>query len=230
MENPGERKTGGHGHGPGAETDDRKSDSTLITAILSEGESEDRQEACKLLVERYWKVVVVTLKTRLPTGSDTDSLAQEVFLRAFRSLGKLTNPKAFTGWLLRITQNLATDQLRKHRKTTSLDSLGPDFIENRPTTSRSQGDAEALVETEDEMEKVMAAITHLPERYQAVLVLRYLKGLSNKEISVNLGEPDGTIRNRLFRALDKLRTLLQKIPVSGSGGNPSRERKTGSIQ
>ena len=76
----------------------------------------------------------------------------------------------------------------------------------------------------------MAAITELPERYQTVLVLRYLKGLSNKEISMNLAEPDGTIRNRLFRALDKLRTLLRKTPVSGAKGNPSRERKTGSIQ
>ena len=102
--------------------------------------------------------------------------------------------------------------------------------ENRPGTSRSQTDAETLVETEDEMEKVMAAITNLPERYQTVLILRYLKGLSNKEISVNLAEPDGTIRNRLFRALDKLRTLLRKTPVSGGKGNPSRERKTGSIQ
>lgn len=233
MENTGERKTGGtggDGDGREAETDVRENDSALISAILLEGESESRQDAYKLLVERYWKVVVVTLKTRLPTGSDSDSLAQEVFLRAFRSLGKLTNPKAFAGWLLRITQNLATDQLRKHHKTTSLDSLGPDFIESRPATSRSQTDAETLVETEDEMEKVMAAITKLPERYQTVLILRYLKGLSNKEISMNLAEPDGTIRNRLFRALDKLRTLLRKTPVSGAKGNPSRERKTGSIQ
>ena len=109
MENTGERKTGGTGGNGGsreAETDVRESDSALISAILLEGESENRQEAYKLLVERYWKVVVVTLKTRLPTGSDSDSLAQEVFLRAFRSLGKLTNPKAFAGWLLRITQNL----------------------------------------------------------------------------------------------------------------------------
>ena len=230
MDNTGERKLDGSRDSREAETKAKKSDSTLISVILREGESEEKQEAYKLLVERYWKLVVVTLKTRLPAESDTDSLAQEVFLRAFRSLGKLTNPKAFVGWMLRITQNLATDQLRKHRKTSSLDSLGPDFLEGRPPANRKKTEAEARIETEDEMEKVMAAITELPERYQTVLVLRYLKGLSNKEISVNLAEPDGTIRNRLFRALDKLRTLLRKTPVSGGKGNPSRERKTGSIQ
>ena len=80
------------------------------------------------------------------------------------------------------------------------------------------------------MEKVMAAITELPERYQTVLVLRYLKGLSNKEISLNLAEPDGTIRNRLFRALDKLRNLLRKTPAPEAEGKSTREHPTGSIQ
>ena len=198
--------------------------------ILLEGESEDRQEAYRLLVERYWKLVVVTLKTRLPAESDTDSLAQEVFLRAFRSLGKLTNPKAFVGWLLRITQNLATDQLRKHRKISSIDNLGPELIEGRPPANRGQTEAEARVETEDEMEKVMVAITELPERYQTVLILRYLKGLSNKEISLNLAEPDGTIRNRLFRALDKLRSLLKRTPAPAAEEKAAREHPTESIQ
>ena len=230
MDNTGERKLDGLRDSREAETETKKSDSALISVILLEGESEEKQEAYKLLVERYWKLVVVTLKTRLPAESDTDSLAQEVFLRAIRSLGKLTNPKAFVGWLLRITQNLATDQLRKHRKTSSLDSLGPDFLEGRPPANRKKTEAEARVETEDEMEKVMAAITELPERYQTVLVLRYLKGLSNKEISLNLAEPDGTIRNRLFRALDKLRNLLRKTPAPEAEGKSTREHPTGSIQ
>ena len=220
MDNTGERKLDGSRDSREAETKAKKSDSTLISVILREGESEEKQEAYKLLVERYWKLVVVTLKTRLPAESDTDSLAQEVFLRAFRSLG----------WMLRITQNLATDQLRKHRKTSSLDSLGPDFLEGRPPANRKKTEAEARIETEDEMEKVMAAITELPERYQTVLVLRYLKGLSNKEISLNLSEPDGTIRNRLFRALDKLRNLLRKTPVPEAEGKSTREHPTGSIQ
>lgn len=230
MEKTGERKQDGNRQGREAETGTQKSDSELISEILLESGKEETQEAYKFLVERYWKIVVVTLKTRLPPGSDTDSLAQEVFIRAFRSLKKLTNPKAFAGWLLRITQNLAIDQLRKHIRTRPIESLDPSFLENHPAASQASAETEARLEREDEIEKVMVAIAKLPLRYQDVLTLRYLKGLSNKEIASHLAEPDGTIRNRLFRALDKLRILLEKTPVSGNESTESRQRETGRIQ
>lgn len=202
----------------------------LISEILLESGMGEKQEAYKLLVERYWKIVIITLKTRLPTGTDTEGLAQEVFIRAFRSLEKLTNPKAFAGWLLRITQNLATDQLRKHIRSRSIGSLDPGFLENHPEATRAADEIEARIERKDELDKVMVAIAKLPERYQAVLTLRYLKGLSNKEIAAHLAEPDGTIRNRLFRALDKLRTLLKKTPITGNERAESHQRETGRIQ
>ncbi|MCS5628486.1 MAG: hypothetical protein NZ935_12940, partial [Planctomycetes bacterium] len=61
MDNTGERKLDGSRDSREAETEAKKSDSALISVILLEGESEEKQEAYKLLVERYWKLVVVTL-------------------------------------------------------------------------------------------------------------------------------------------------------------------------
>lgn len=229
MEKTGERKQGGDQPGHEAETDSLQNDPGLISEILLESGMEEKQEAYRILVERYWKVVIVTLKTRLPAGTDTEGLAQEVFIRAFRSLEKLTNPKAFAGWLLRITQNLATDQLRKHLRSRSVESYDPGVLENHPAARQATEGIEARVEIQDEVKKVMNAIAKLPERYQAVLTLRYLKGLSNREIAGHLAEPDGTIRNRLFRALGKLRSLLKKAPT-GSRKAGARESKTRNLQ
>jgi len=229
LEKTGERQQDGDRQGHEAETAPLKSDPVLISEILLEGGVGKKQEAYRILVERYWKIVIVTLKTRLPTGTDTEGLAQEVFIRAFRSLEKLTNPKAFAGWLLRITQNLATDQLRKHIRSRSVESYDPSVLENHPAASQATEGIESRVEIQDELEKVMNAIAKLPERYQAVLTLRYLKGLSNREIAGHLAEPDGTIRNRLFRALDKLRNLLKKTPT-GNRRTGARESKTRNLQ
>ena len=229
MEKTGERKQGGDQPGHEAETDSLQNDPGLISEILLESGMEEKQEAYRILVERYWKVVIVTLKTRLPAGTDTEGLAQEVFIRAFRSLEKLTNPKAFAGWLLRITQNLATDQLRKHLRSRSVESYDPGVLENHPAARQATEGIEARVEIQDEVKKVMNAIAKLPERYQAVLTLRYLKGLSNREIAGHLAEPDGTIRNRLFRALGKLRSLLKKAPAGGRKAG-ARASKTRNLQ
>ncbi len=225
MENTRERKQGRDRPGRGAETDPLRSDPVLISEILLDSGMEEKQEAYRILVERYWKIVIVTLKTRLPAGTDTEGLAQEVFIRAFRSLEKLTNPKAFAGWLLRITQNLATDQLRKHLRSRTVESYDPGVLENHPAARQATEGIEARVEIQDELEKVMNAIAKLPERYQAVLTLRYQRGLSNREIAGHLAEPDGTIRNRLFRALGKLRSLLKKAPT-GNRRTGAKESKT----
>ena len=60
----------------------------------------------------------------------------------------------------------------------------------------------------EELELVKKALGRLPERYCTVVSLRYLKGMSNQEMARSLGEPEGTIRNRLFRALRLLRDIL----------------------
>jgi RNA polymerase sigma factor (sigma-70 family) len=56
---------------------------------------------------------------------------------------------------------------------------------------------------------VLTALGELPESYREVVTLRYLEGLDGKAMSQLLGEPEGTIRNRLFRALDKIRRNLE---------------------
>jgi DNA-directed RNA polymerase specialized sigma24 family protein len=71
---------------------------------------------------------------------------------------------------------------------------------------------------------VLRAVSHLPEKYREVIVHRYLKGLDGKNMALYLGEPEGTIRNRLFRAIEKLR---EGLPARGGArGRESLEQGT----
>ena len=188
-----------------------REDVELIADILGARNTRDADPAYAALLKRYWKVVIALLRSRVASAQDADDLAQETFVRAFRSLPKLENHRLFVGWLLRIARNLATDHLRRRRPTTSLESFdgAPPGI-----VGESQSDERMLdrLAHEEEVAMALRAIGELPEKYQTVVTLRYLQGLTGREIAEQLGEPDGTVRNRLFRALARLRTILEQKP------------------
>jgi RNA polymerase sigma-70 factor (ECF subfamily) len=189
------------------------SDAELIAIILRppgpgaprSGEAED---AYRRLLEKHWQTVIVLLRSRLHSDRDAEDVAQEAFVRAFRSLPKLKEPARFLGWLLRITQNLATDFQRRRPNEASIESLDEGRWLVHRAARETQSDAEARLEGLESIEQLLRALRCLPESYQTVVVLRYLEGLSNQELARLLGEPEGTIRNRLFRALGKLRQLM----------------------
>ena len=113
--------------------------------------------------------------------------------------------EGFVPWLLRIAANRASDMTRKGKREQSLDQLldgGHGFLH------AAGRDLDRDLDQEDEILAVMRAVERLPEKYRMVVMLRYFEGLSGVEIANVLGEPEGTVRNRLFRAHEKLRGLV----------------------
>ena len=196
-----------------SQTTPEPTDAALIAQVLDGGDRAVVESAYRVLTERYWRVVLVLCRSRVSSDRDAEDLSQEAFLRAFRSLGQLEQPKLFLGWLLRISRNLATDHLRKRKPEASLEGLRDRGIDVPQAKVHSARGVQETLEREEEMRRVMTAVDRLPEKYRTVLGLRYLEGFSNREVADRLGEPQGTIRNRLFRALGKLRGAL--IPPSG---------------
>jgi len=194
---------------------DERSDAELVSDILANRSREASDEAYRALLGRYWKVVVVLVRSRLPSARDAEDVAQEAFIRAWRSLDRLENPRLFLGWLLRIAQNRATDHLRRRRREISIETLADGSLE---AARRWGGDppsaSEERVENEEEWQMAREALDRLSEPYRTAVVLRYLKGLSNQEMARSLGEPEGTIRNRLFRGLRKLRRAMRQKDLS----------------
>jgi len=195
-----------------------KQDAGWIAAIRSGGKGA-REDAFRSLMLKYWKLVVVLAANRVRDRRDAEDITQEAFFRAFRSLDTLSEPVAFLGWLLRIAQNVATDHLRSRKSVISLDALGDatplhgasDRRASLPRhTWREQDSSFAQqIEAREDAEEALKALDQLPEKYKEVVALRYLRGFDGRTMAKLLGEPEGTIRNRLFRALEKLRALLQ---------------------
>jgi RNA polymerase sigma-70 factor, ECF subfamily len=188
------------------DTDNLAEDARSVAAILAAEDAAAREPHYRHLVRKYWKVVNVIVSSRLGDAREAEDVAQEAFLRAFTSLASLSRPDAFVGWLLKIARNLATDRLRKRKATVSLDAMGDGMEESHAFARRSEdSDPSRNLEAGEELRMVLDALQSLPDAYREVVALRYLEALDGKSMARALGEPEGTVRNRLFRALEMLR-------------------------
>jgi RNA polymerase sigma-70 factor (ECF subfamily) len=197
-------------------TESANEDAMWIATILEQKPARAVEEAYTRLLRKYWKVVMVLTIQRVNDHREAEDIAQEAFIRAFRSLRNLEHPVAFLGWLLRIVRNLTTDHIRSRRPHISLDAVPPGALESdsrlehAPGRRPPQPDFQKRLEEKDELEQVLEALSELPERYREVVTLKYLQGLDGKSMAKVLDEPEGTVRNRCFRALEKIRKKIEK--------------------
>ncbi len=155
-------------------------------------------EAARLLVERHQQRAFRVARTMVPGREDAMDLAQEAFLRVFRSLERFDFQHEFTTWLYRIVTNLAIDHLRKRRpalSTAALEAEGPDF--DLPDESVERPGEE--LEREEVVGRVRDVIDSLPPHFKSVLTLRELEGLPCTEIARIVGATHVTVRWRLHR-------------------------------
>ena len=125
-----------------------------------------------------------------------EDLVQESLLRAWKSIGKLKNPKAVKGWLLTIVRRENARRFERYQPPTSdipLDDL----------SSRDLG-----YDTSTEAFTIRRAVRDLPEEYREPLMLQIVGGYSQKEIAKQLGISSAGVGTRLFRARQKLREAL----------------------
>ena len=134
-------------------------------------------------------------------------LTQETWLKAFRGLSSFTFESSFSTWLCRIGHNTVISWARAKKArpqvTSSLGEEGSPHIE--PAVHEEAGSDLMLHE---EHERALAALAHLPDDLRAILILRDIDDRSYEDIALILEIPAGTVRSRLFRAREKLRTWL----------------------
>ena len=169
------------------------------------------QDAFAQLVEANQNKVY-TLALRM-TGNPEDGadLAQEAFLRAWRSLPSFHGESSFSTWLYRLTSNLCIDFLRREkRRRSAMPSSSLDGEEEfRPA---EVPDRRLTPEGELERRELRAAVTRgmakLSDEHRQVLALRELEGLSYGEIADRLALEPGTVKSRIARARMALRNIL----------------------
>ena len=151
---------------------------------------------------------MIALARALTGGrGDADDLAQEVFVRAWRSLRGFRGDSSFRTWLHRIAINaIRTSQTRQGRLARLFVGGGRDELVREP----AQG-GEPIDATLARRQIVERALAALPEDLRLAVTLRDMQGMEYKEIAAALDAPIGTVESRIFRARQKLRTLLADI-------------------
>ncbi len=166
------------------------------------------------LIKRHQRSVYNLLYQLAPDWNTTADLAQEVFIRVWKSIDTLRNPKAFRSWLNQITTNLFYDELRKRPKqlpTVSMDEPW-DYEDNEECPTRDIADLSALPDECYQRKELSIAIREamlqLPGHFRTAIVLRELQGLSYEEIAAVTHSEMGTVKSRIARARSKVQQML----------------------
>ena len=143
-------------------------------------------------------------------AEDAEDLSQEVWLKAFRSLGGFRFESSFHTWLCRITVNTFLNHRRAgtvtregEKSAVRLDSL-EELLEEP-----SNGDgAEEAIQRKVLAERVMSALGELTEQQRMIFLLKHREGLTCREVAEAVGCSVGSVKKSLFRSLEKLRAAF----------------------
>ena len=149
------------------------------------------------LVRRYERRVRSVLLRLLEDERDVEEATQDVFVQAWRSLGRFHGRSATFTWLYRIAVNEALQRRRRKRVPTA------ELDEQREAASEADMGAGEL------RRFLLARIAELPIEHRAPLVLRDLEGLSNEEVAEVLGISVAAAKSRLHRARMQIRAALE---------------------
>jgi RNA polymerase sigma-70 factor (ECF subfamily) len=166
------------------------------------------------LMRRYGSHVDKVLYHLAPDWQDRSDLAQEVWIRVYRNIGRLQEPVKFRGWLSRIATNLFYDELRKRKRVASPLSLdAPLSVEDGELdweiAAATPGPDEDLT-TREFYDQLNTAIADLPEVFRTTIVLREIEGMAYEEIAELTGVSLGTVKSRIARARQRLQSQLQQ--------------------
>lgn len=172
------------------------------TALMFEiGRTVDDDAFGRVVHEREAQLLRVAYRI-LGNWADAEDVAQEVFLRLHKhGLGFATDG-ALGSWLYRVTVNLCLDRNRRARPTEELADLGAGGTS-----------AEAGLLRDEQKHRLMRALSMLPAKERAAVVLREIEGLATAEVAEILGSSEVTVRTQIHRAMGRLRELLKQADV-----------------
>jgi RNA polymerase sigma-70 factor (ECF subfamily) len=191
-------------------------------AKLSEGAEQDAEDvrlmhlvsrgdtaAFEKLIERHQGLVAGTVARMLGSNSDMEDIAQQVFIRVWKSASRYVPRAKFTTWLLKITRNLVFNELRRSKRHAHAPMQPDAQWEELPVKDEvTQAPDASLLEAELQR-KIEEAILSLPESQRIALILRRYEELSYEQIAEVLDLSVPAVKSLLFRARTELRERLK---------------------
>jgi RNA polymerase sigma-70 factor (ECF subfamily) len=203
-------------------------DTDHLVAQASRGDDRARQELLERHRHRLRRMVACHLDRRLAARVDPSDVVQEALADAARKLDDYLRerPLPFYPWLRRLAWERLVKLHRRHlraqghsvrRETPGVLALPDESAMElaQRLVSSGTGPVSGLVRQELR-QRVQSALARLGERDREVLVLRYLEGMTTREVAATLGVSEGAVKMRQLRALDELRRLLTGAAGEGS--------------
>jgi RNA polymerase sigma-70 factor (ECF subfamily) len=178
-------------------------DADLVKRCLG-GESDAFAE----LIARYKRLIYNIIYNMINNREEINDIAQEVFIRIYKSLDKYNPEYKFSTWSVKIATNYCLDILRKKK----IEAIP---IDEAIGVSSNLGTPEEDYLKKEKRERINYELSKLPDKYRIPLILFHKNGLSYEEISQVLNEPMSIIKNRLYRARLMLKEVLSSERKEG---------------
>jgi RNA polymerase sigma-70 factor (ECF subfamily) len=160
------------------------------------------------LVERYWNMVVGLAMSKIGEPAEAEDIAQESFMRAYSQLRSLRRPSRFAGWLSKIAVQQCSNTIRRRVRCKSALGCKATGIEEAEAKAVETGNPGL---TAGQRYFIRERVQRLPEKFQKLIMMRFVGGLSAVQIAKQLGKRPGTVRVWLHRAYKILRKDLSGI-------------------
>jgi RNA polymerase sigma-70 factor (ECF subfamily) len=174
-------------------------DDSAIVAAVRAGQ---RDAVLSAVLPQYRRKVYSLAWSIVKDSAIADDVAQDVFVKVWRSLPSFDGRASFSTWIYAITRNAAISALRQRRQQVSLQDeivlaeAETELAARAPEAQEERGAAEE--------ERLATALANLPEKQRQVVTLFYLQGRSYDEVAEMLAMPLGTVKTLLHRARGQL--------------------------
>jgi RNA polymerase sigma-70 factor (ECF subfamily) len=180
-------------------------DETELVQLASNGS----EQAFEQLVKLYEKRVYTMALRLVGNPDDAFDISQEAFIRVYRSLSGFKGEAKFSTWIYRIVSNLCIDFNRRSKR---INQVSLEYSDDEDSFEISipddRYDPEKELERSEITHAIENALTSLSDEHKQIFILRELNGLTYAEISEIMMLEEGTVKSRLFRAREKLRSAL----------------------
>ncbi|HEX6819428.1 MAG TPA: sigma-70 family RNA polymerase sigma factor [Ktedonobacterales bacterium] len=189
-----------------------ESEDVALVARLAGG----NEEALGQLYDRYGLAVYSLAVRIVHDGATAEEVAQEVFVRLWRAAASFDPAKGkVLTWLLRITHNLALNEIRRQKsRPVAATSFDWEVEGAQLADGDVSVDPAAVTGLREQAEQVRRALAQLPETQRKAIELAFYGGLSQAEVALALGEPLGTVKSRIRAGMQRLGEVLRAQGVS----------------
>lgn len=172
------------------------------------------KEAFEEIVKEYQNKIYTLCYRYTGNYEDARDLAQEVFIKVYRNIGKFEGRSSFSTWIYQVAGNTCKDYLRKNKSKSEF-SLDEEVFNKEedaftPQVLKDENTPETQYEEKEKIYLLKDAVNRLNPEYKMVIIMREFQDLSYEEIARQTNTSVGTVKSRLNRGRSMLKNLFNQ--------------------